>query len=407
MFILEAPYASDLMLDWLEGSQHPVLDNSFARELVEAGRDLNLVSDDEAAALVNGGQRAYSSSENGLAWVLDHTEDANLHRCISLCKDKASTRRALASLDSSHFFRECTMEELLALDPARMSFPLVVKPAVGFISFGVHVIETAGDWDTVIAQLKAEMAQGSVHPESVVGTGRFVLEGYLSGQEYAVDVYFDAQGAPVILNVMQHDFRDAADTSDHLYFTGKRLIQVAEPRLCAWFERANEAFGFRNFCTHVELRVSHAQDQDPLDAMADTANIHVIEFNPLRFAGLCGTDMGYYAFGIRTYEYYLADREPEWDAILGADYPDELTAMSVLDTPASWKPGCAIDYDAIERAMTAGGTLDNVFELRPMDPEVHGIACFPVYRIPAGEEGERIRSFVLNYEGDKFLIERG
>ena len=140
--------------------------------------------------------------------------------------------------------------------------------------------------------------------------------------------------------------------------------------------------------------------------MAQAANIHVIEFNPLRFAGLCGTDMGYYAFGIRTYEYYLNDRKPDWDAIFGAGYPDELTAMTVLDAPATWHDGCAVDFDAIERGITADGALDNVFELRRMDPAVHGIACFPIYRIPTGEAGEQVRRFVLNYDASAFVRER-
>ncbi|MBO4364910.1 MAG: ATP-grasp domain-containing protein [Eggerthellaceae bacterium] len=405
MFILEAPYASDLMLDWLEGSQHPVLENGFARQLVDQGRCLNLVDDEAAIQRANAGERVYSSSENGLAWVVENVRNENLLRCIRLCKDKAETRRALAGIDTAHFFLECTMDELLSIDPTSLSFPLVVKPAVGFISFGVHVIPTADAWDGVISQFKSEMERGSVHPESVVGTGRFVLEGYLSGQEYAVDIYFDAQGMPVILNIMQHDFRDVSDTSDHLYFTGKDIIERAEPHLRAWFERANEVFGFRDFCAHVELRVSHAEGEDPICAMADIANVHAIELNPLRFAGFCGTDMGYYAFGIRTYEYFLNDQRPDWEAIFSDDYPDAVTAMSVLDAPAGWHAGCAIDFDAIECAMTAGGTLENIFELRKLDPDVHGVSCFPLYRIPEGHAGERIRDFVLNFNADEFLIE--
>ena len=64
MVILDAPYASDMLLDWLEASQHPVLANGFARSL--AGRTLDLVDDAEAAALVDAGQRVYTNSENAL-----------------------------------------------------------------------------------------------------------------------------------------------------------------------------------------------------------------------------------------------------------------------------------------------------------------------------------------------------
>ncbi|MCR5582688.1 MAG: ATP-grasp domain-containing protein, partial [Eggerthellaceae bacterium] len=128
MFILEGPYASDIMLDWLEASQHPTLSNAFAQEVTAKGRTLNLVDPADAAARIDAGERLYSSSESALEWVLANVHDEHLLRCIRLCKDKAETRRALATVDPTFFFRECTMEELLAINPGELPFPLVVKP---------------------------------------------------------------------------------------------------------------------------------------------------------------------------------------------------------------------------------------------------------------------------------------
>ena len=216
MFILEGPYASGIMLDWLEESQHPVLDTEFARLQVEGGRILNLVKSAQAAERIDDGERLYTCSESALEWVLANVHEQNLLRYIRLCKDKAETRRALAAVDPRHFFRECTMDDLVAIEPSGLPFPVVVKPAVGFISFGVHVVGDASAWDGTIGLLREEMSHQSVHPESVVGSDRFVVEGYLFGQEYAVDLYFDEEGEPVILDVLQHDFRDAEDASDHL-----------------------------------------------------------------------------------------------------------------------------------------------------------------------------------------------
>lgn len=407
MFILEGPYASNVMLDWLEASRHAVLDNPFAREQRDGGRNLNLVAHAEAAARVDAGERLYTSSESALTWVLENTHDANLLRCIQFCKDKAQTRRGLASVDPGFFFQECTMEDLLALDPSTLTFPLVVKPAAGFISFGVHVVRERANWNETIALLCEEMASRNVHPSCVVTADRFIIEGYLTGQEYAVDLYFDDAGTPVILNVLQHDFRDGADTSDHLYFTGPDIIRAAAPALQSWFAQANAAFKFRNFCLHAELRVAHAEGQSPIEAMADPSNVHVIELNPLRFAGLCGTDVGFYAFGIRTYEYYLGNKTPDWNQILGKRATTSHTAMGVLETPKAWHEGCAIDYAGIERGVTLDGTLSNLFELRPMNPDTHGAACFPLFAIPAGEQGERVRAFMLNYDANAFLAETG
>ena len=116
MFILEGPYASGIMLDWLEESQHPVLDTEFARLQVEGGRILNLVKSAQAAERIDDGERLYTCSESALEWVLANGHEQNLLRYIRLCKDKAETRRALAANDPRHFFRECTMDELVAIE---------------------------------------------------------------------------------------------------------------------------------------------------------------------------------------------------------------------------------------------------------------------------------------------------
>lgn len=41
MIVLDEPYVSEPLIAWLEESQHPVLDNAFARSIAD-GRALNL-----------------------------------------------------------------------------------------------------------------------------------------------------------------------------------------------------------------------------------------------------------------------------------------------------------------------------------------------------------------------------
>lgn len=43
MIILDEPYASVPLLDWMEASAHPVLANEFTEKLTAGGRALNLV----------------------------------------------------------------------------------------------------------------------------------------------------------------------------------------------------------------------------------------------------------------------------------------------------------------------------------------------------------------------------
>ena len=75
MIILDEPYASVPLLDWMEASAHPVLTNEFTEKLTAGGRALNLVDAAECARRLEAGERIYTNSENALAWILDHVEN--------------------------------------------------------------------------------------------------------------------------------------------------------------------------------------------------------------------------------------------------------------------------------------------------------------------------------------------
>lgn len=40
------------------------------------------------------------------------------------------------------------------MTPDGIRFPVVVKPSVGFLSFGVHTIKESKEWKDVISQLE-------------------------------------------------------------------------------------------------------------------------------------------------------------------------------------------------------------------------------------------------------------
>ena len=103
MIILDEPYASVPLLDWMEASAHPVLTNEFTEKLTAGGRALNLVDAAECARRLEAGERIYTNSENALAWILDHVENPTLTDAIRLFKDKAAMREKLAPLSPGLF----------------------------------------------------------------------------------------------------------------------------------------------------------------------------------------------------------------------------------------------------------------------------------------------------------------
>lgn len=137
---------------------------------------------------------------------------------------------------------------LASVDPAHLPLPVVLKPAVGFCSMGVYVIEDATDWEHALSPIAAaEDAWARRYPQSVVDTGTYLVESYLSGTEYALDAYFDEEGSAHLLNVFRHDFANAEDTSDRLYLVNADIIKSVAPAFKAWLDDVNLSIGAWGF----------------------------------------------------------------------------------------------------------------------------------------------------------------
>ena len=352
MIVLDGPYASGLLVSWLSSSQHPVLDNDFARSLA-CEADINLVSEDEARRRIDEGERVYTNSENALAWIVENTANTSLIHAIETFKDKARMRQVLSDLDPDLFFKTCSIDELFKLDFNRLPTPFVLKPSVGFCSVGVYAVRDREDWERALAGIAANASSWhEMYPESVIGSGSFILEGYVEGTEYALDAYYDEDGRSHVLNVLRHDFVSADDTSDRMYVTSGPIVKENAALMTRWLDRVNALLGVRNFPVHVEVRV-------------DDGRVRPIEFNPLRFAGLGGTDVSYYAYGFRTYEAFLEGADPDIaQATAGKD--DKVYTMSLLNAPAGATGDETFDYEAFLDRFT------RVLEMRPFDAKRTG-----------------------------------
>ena len=71
MVILEKPYISDLMLEYLSQHNIPVLANDFAIESAKRYR-LNLLTDSQMKAEYELNGKIYTTSENALDWIYNN-----------------------------------------------------------------------------------------------------------------------------------------------------------------------------------------------------------------------------------------------------------------------------------------------------------------------------------------------
>ena len=373
MFILEEPYVSDLLVSTVADLGLPVLDTPIARRrLAGTGAPALSADADFAAAASRPGARLYSNSENAIGWIAENLGPTHLPRTIALFKDKVAFRDLVADLYPDYRYAGLGIAELRSFDPTTVRAPFVVKPAVGFFSMGVHVVESAEQWPEVVARIEGEVASfASIYPGQVLGLDRFVVEEVIEGEEFAVDAYFDSTGTPVLVNVYAHLFASACDVSDRVYLTNAETVERLGAPAMEFLTEVGRRSGARDFPVHAELRIDRA------------GNVAPIEINPMRFGGWCATDLAHFAYGVNPYRCYLRGECPDWPSI-AEKTAGRTTAMVVADLPSSVELAAigSVDYDGF------AARFSNVIELRPTDFNRYPVFAFTFVGVPTGDLSE-------------------
>ncbi len=390
MILLDRPYASNFL-------HTTIADNALPVVMTEAARGLGLAPGphvlDENAALalcreahLRGDLKLYTNSENALGWIADNLAFTGLPEKIRIFKDKARFRSLTKTLFPDFFYREVAAADLAAVDPAALPLPVILKPNVGFFSLGVHKINTVSDWGVALESLDRELgAHSELYPEQVLDTRSYLIEEYLEGDEFALDAYFDADGSPVILNILKHVFSSEDDVSDRIYTTSKQIIENNLDQFTRFLGEIGRLSGVRNFPVHVELRISPEGTPVP------------IEINPLRFGGWCTTaDLTMRAYGFNPYLYFLRGERPDWAGILvdkaGADF-----SIVVLDNSTGFEPGRILDFDH-DRLLEK---FTKPLEMRKIDHRQFGI--FGFLFVETGEEDFQELESILRSDLREFI----
>ncbi len=335
MIIIDKPYISKELKEYLNASQLPVLKSDISIK-ENAGYSLNLVDESSFAELYSENTRLYTLSENSIDWIKNNIKDENLIKCIDTMKDKFKFREKISSLYPSFYFKKASIDELEQLKINQSEFPLVLKPVVGFFSAGVYLLKDDSDFKNAVEDIKKTYGQWKeVFPASVIGENEFILEQYIEGEEYAIDAYYDENGKAVVLNILAHEFLSSADVKDVLYYTSKELLLKYTNKIENYLSELNTIFNIKNFPFHVELRIDENNEIAP------------IEFNPLRFAGWSTTDITKFAFDFHTYDYFLNNKRPDWQKLLkGKD--DKQYNLIVLTKPESYSEGDVLNFKMLK-----------------------------------------------------------
>ena len=243
--------------------------------------------------------------------------------------------------------------ELKNLQTENIKFPVVIKPSVGFLSFGVHTVKNAEEWQDTIKKLDKEMKEAeALYPDNVVNSSKFIIEELIEGEEFAIDAYYDRNGEPVILNIFQHPFFNEKDVSDRIYLMSTGIMIKYMAKFSLLLRDIGNLKNIKNFPMHIEIRVTK-----------DGAIIP-IEVNPMRFAGWCTTDVSKYAWGINVYECFFNQTRPDWNNIL-ANAGKEVFYFSMAEVPYGIEKQRLKNFDY--KGFLAN--YSNVLEVRRINPE--------------------------------------
>ena len=350
MILLDKPYVSQFLKDTITKYNFPAIDTG---DIITDG-EITLISSDEIIqkfkAEPNG--RLYTNSENSINWVTNNLGFTKLPEYINLFKNKVEFRKLIKSIYPDFFFKEISLENLNQIKLEELPMPFIIKPAVGFLSLGVHKVINERDWLEVKLQIQEEFTNAqNLFPIEVVNASSFIIEEVISGDEFAFDAYFDEKGEAVVLGITQHLFASEKDVSDRVYFTSKELIKKHLQQFKDFVRALGEKANIKNFPVHVEVRVDEKGTLIP------------IEVNPMRFGGWCTTaDLTHLATSLNPYHCFLNNIKPDWSQILN-EMDDEIYSLIILDN-STGIPSDNISLFDYEKLLKQ---FSNPLELRKID----------------------------------------
>lgn len=170
---------------------------------------------------------------------------------------------------------------------------MVLKPVRGHVGYGVFCVESLADFDRACQDLKNDKPVFKDENYRIWDTSEFILETFLEGQEVVVDMFYDQNGKPQIVNVYLHPESKYKDY-EHLSY---RLLPdpILYQKLIDFFNRIYQKLKLRHFPIHAEFKYSQS-------------HLCPIELNPYRWGALGMVELSYYSHQVNAYHHYFKNK---------------------------------------------------------------------------------------------------
>jgi hypothetical protein len=248
------------------------------------------------------GDKVIIATETVLDEVLKKIDDEEKKAMISRLKNKVACRQMLTAIFPNFFFREIPVQGLpgIELDPKEKYF---VKPIKGYWGSAAFPLDGQTDRLALMHEIEAQLTKRThIFSEEVVSKDRLIVEEFLEGEEYAVDMFFNESGQPVITNVCHHPLPKKRDYLHVVYYTSYEVYRNIYPKFIEFFQALNQSLQARSLPIHGEFKL-HKGKLTP------------VELNPLRFGSDGFADLSFHAFGFNPFLYFAENRAPDWEAL--------------------------------------------------------------------------------------------
>ena len=252
--------------------------------------------------IIKTGDKVYAPTESALEIILERSEDTTFVNAVNLLKDKHKFRKLMSNMYPDFYFAKTTINKLenIKLDRNKK---YIVKPTKGFFGTAVKELNKKTNISEITKEIRNELKKSSRYfPESILSKNELIIEQFVEGEEYAVDMYFNGNGNPEILNIYHHPLPEKNEYFHVLYYTSKDVFDRFYDRLNAIFIELNQHLTITNFPIHAEFKLENDK-------------LIPIEMNPLRYGGFGLADLAYHAFGFNPFNAFFNNFKPNWQEI--------------------------------------------------------------------------------------------
>jgi hypothetical protein len=253
------------------------------------------------------------ASEAAIEKVIDKIDDRARIKAIELLKNKYAFRQILADIYPNFQYQFIQSHQIQDLKITQKS---VIKPVKGVFGTAVRIIDRDTDLTELASQLQTELAKNTdLFSASVLSTTDFIVESYIEGEEYAVDMFYNSSGEACIVNIYHHPLPQNLAYLHVIYYASKAVFDLIYARAKQFFTELNGILNVTNLPIHGEFKF-------------DGDRLMPIELNALRFGGMGLGNLAFHGLGVDPYGCFSNDLEPDWQQIW-QDRPADIFAFFI------------------------------------------------------------------------------